>query len=103
MEDFLKTEEIEIGGGFPQGDTMLNLKQIDIEPSEYQSRPNFKITVGDKTYFAPKTVARDLREIFKQGVPFARVTRTGKAKDDTRYTVIGVNKPWNVKLFSHVG
>lgn len=94
LAEFSKTEKIELGGGFPQGDTVLDLSAIDVQKSEYDGKPNYKITSNGDTFFCPKTVMRDLMELQGRGIGKARVTRTGKGKEDTRYTVIGLN---NVK------
>jgi len=91
LAEFSKTEKIELGGGFPQGDTVLDLATIDVEKSEYNGKPNYKINNGAETFFCPKTVMRDLMELQAKGLSKARVTRTGKGKEDTRYTVLGLN------------
>lgn len=88
LSDFSKTEKIELGGGFPQGDTILNLNEIDVETSEFNGKPNYKIKSGSETFFCPKTVMRELMDLQAKGATRARVTRTGKGKEDTRYTVI---------------
>lgn len=90
LADFSKTEKIELGGGFKQGDTILELTIIDVEASEFNGKPNYKIKSGAETFFCPKTVMRDLIKIQAEGSTKARVTRTGKGKEDTRYTVIGL-------------
>lgn len=92
LSEFAKKEKIEIGTGFPQGDTFLDLNEIDVEKSDYEGRPTFKITYKDQIIFCPKSVIKQIMDFNDEGIKEVRVTRVGKSKEDTKYTVIGVDK-----------
>jgi len=92
MQEFTEKVKVESGQGFPQGDTVLIFEGLDIEKTDYEGKPRYKIVQGDKTFFAPPSLVSDLVKIFNSGVPKARVTRQGEGQRDTRYTVIGLNE-----------
>ena len=92
LEEFNKTE---FGGkGLPQGDTLINFENLEIEPTiiEYDGKETtrYLLKVSPKEeFFAPKTVMAGLKKAQLDGFKKARITRTGEHKD-TRYTVIGL-------------
>jgi hypothetical protein len=80
--------------GFPQGDTFLNLEELDVSDSEadYDGQKR-KVTLlktkEGKEYYCPKSVIKQLIECHMQGFKKARITRVGKTLNDTKYTVLG--------------
>lgn len=102
LKEFVEKENLELGGfdKFPQGDTFLDLEktQVEKEDSPFKDakgnlKPQYKLTTATQSNLVcPIGVMADIKKLVAEGFKEVRVTRTGKLKDDTVYTVIGIKK-----------
>lgn len=93
LNEFEKSD-FQGGEGLPKGDTVVDFETLDIEPIEVEYDGEKKVRYllkldNETTYYAPKTVMADLKQIQLDGFAKARITRTGE-KLETKYTVVGV-------------
>lgn len=91
LKEYAKTQSF--ASGFPEGDTYLNLEDVDCEEvqSKFEDgeRKGTKIRTKDgKEFFCPKSVLAELVKFASDGKSKVRITRSGKTKNDTRYTVL---------------
>lgn len=91
-------EQNKIGGeleSFPEGDTYLDLKKIDIEPIQIEfdgkQKTRYKIQSDEKTYVTGITVLKGIKEAKEKQKQYVRITRTGEGMETT-YTVITLDK-----------
>jgi len=89
-------EKKDFGGceGLPKGDTIVNFTTLEIDPTEIEydgeKKLRYLLTLENgETYYAPKTVMADLKQLEMDGFPQARITRNGE-KLETKYTVVGL-------------
>ncbi|KKL59079.1 hypothetical protein LCGC14_2218960 [marine sediment metagenome] len=94
LKEYVEKNDFVTGKGLPQGDTILNINEVDVLESEYDGNPRFQLKwkEGDveHEYYVPKGVLADIKKLAADGAVNIRVTRTGTTKSDTRYTVIKV-------------
>jgi hypothetical protein len=82
--------------GFPQGDTLVPLYEVEFEdyvfPTEDgKEKKGTKLIFPDKKeHYCPKSVLKRLIELQEEGFKIARVTRDGTGKTDTKYVTVGI-------------
>lgn len=89
--EYAKTQTF--ASGFPEGETVLELGEIDCEEvqSKFEDgvRKGTKIKTRDgKEYFCPKSVLADLIKFANAGNARVKIIRAGKTKNDTKYIVM---------------
>ena len=104
LKEFLEKENISVGGydKFPQGDTYLDLNTTTVEKedspfkdSKGNLKPQYRLNTPTLiNLICPAGVMADIQELANSEKHFTkfRVTRTGTTKDNTNYTVVGVEK-----------
>ena len=91
LKEYVEKTDFLSGKGLPEGDTYVDIAKTEVEEGEYEGKKTFRLVFPDKNEcWVPRTVMGLIKKVAGEGFAFARVTRQGKGKEDTRYTVIGV-------------
>ena len=95
VKDFLKgNESVKSNKGLPEGDTIIDLDNDDLNEEQGKYGLTYKLTQADGSEFlVPVTVAVALKDIVEKDVAKqARVTRQGTTKENTRYTTVPIEE-----------
>ena len=94
LKEFVKEKKFQSGSGLPEGDTVLEVNNIDVEEVKNdEGKISYKLTLGNgDVRYVPKTVMKKIKSLVEQGKDKVRVTRSGLTMNDTSYTVVGVEQ-----------
>lgn len=93
LDTYTETTEANIEK-FPEGETLVNLAELDIQEKEVEFEPGKKkmrwiLSFGDKKYWAGRKVLDGLKEAVSKGAKAAKVMRQGQGMK-TSYMVLPV-------------
>ena len=99
LKDYVKDKEFGAQfEKFPEGDTYFDLNKTEIEEIESpflakdgSPKVQYLLKADGKELVAGTQIMQRIKEISAKGFSKVRVTRTGTTKDNTKYTVVGVN------------